>query len=93
MKAKHTPGPWVVGRGDSQKHYIEKHSENGINLIQFISSIPKDWPNAEPNTQLIAAAPELLDALLQLMEVYESKGQLLSFNVDIARQAIKKATS
>jgi len=37
-------------------------------------------------------APELLEVLTTLMQVYEDKGQLLSFDVNIARQAIKKAT-
>ncbi len=36
-------------------------------------------------------APELLEALEKLMEAYNDKGQLLDFNINIARQAIKKA--
>jgi DNA-directed RNA polymerase subunit F len=35
---------------------------------------------------------ELLEALEELMKVYEQNGQLLSFDVNIARNAIKKAT-
>jgi hypothetical protein len=45
------------------------------------------------NAKLIAAAPEMYEALKALMKCYEEKGQLLSFNVDIARQAINKAES
>lgn len=33
----------------------------------------------------------LLEALQEVMKVYNEKGQLLSFNVDIARKAIEKA--
>jgi hypothetical protein len=45
------------------------------------------------DAKLIAAAPEMYEALKALLKCYEEKGQLLSFNVDIARQAINKAES
>lgn len=51
-EAKHTPGPWrVAGKGTIRK---------GDN--EWIASI--HWRNREPNARLIAAAPELLWALI-----------------------------
>jgi hypothetical protein len=44
-----------------------------------------------PDAQLIAAAPDLLEALEDLMNHYETNGQLLSWDVSIARKAISKA--
>lgn len=87
MKTKHTPGPWEI-----------EPFHNGIHIWAKGKKLCSIWsklfhgPEIKANAKLIVAAPKLLEALLMLMDVYESKGQLLSFNVDIARQAIKKAT-
>lgn len=88
MKTKHTPGPWHV-----VKYACYNSIQNGP-MYGDMDLLNSDLCNeAEANAQLSAVAPELLEVLMELMEVYESKGQLLSFNVDIARQAIQKATS
>lgn len=87
---KHTQGEW--------KHTIEKDGMliNDVikNKNQYLATIHVTGPEEEwkANAKLIAAAPDLLDALNQLMHVYETKGQLLAFDVNIARQAIEKAT-
>lgn len=64
---KHTPGPWVAN---------DKHCGNNPWRVEPAT---KDWlndgwtiadllgPDAEANARLIAAAPELLAALVQLM--------------------------
>lgn len=43
------------------------------------------------NANLIAAAPELLDVLQDLWQHYERHGQILTWNVSKAREAIEKA--
>ena len=48
-------------------------------------------PDYEKNASLITAVPAMYNALKKLMDTYEEKGQLLAFDVDIARQALKKA--
>ncbi len=95
---KHTPGPWIIDDFNAKDKYSSVlwysiKDSIGTKLIE-VKGIHYGVNNdeAEANANLTAAAPELLEALLMLMDVYESKGQLLSFNVDIARQAIKKAT-
>ena len=54
----HTPGPWVV-REPEDGELLEVHAERGGELICF----PVWTPNERANISLIAAAPELLDAL------------------------------
>lgn len=88
MNTKHTPAPWTVN--PKAKTNI-RHG----NLTIANCSSTHDGSRAEEeiaNAKLIAAAPELLEALEELMKVYERNGQLLSFDVNIARKAIKKST-
>jgi len=86
---KHTPGPWVVDgdviRGDQQR--------NGS--ISVASMLDVSYPygrrageSKHANARLIAAAPELLEALQALLaeSVYESMATAT------ARAAIAKAT-
>lgn len=56
----HTPGPWVLMPGDSP--------ETSIVLGQgfTIATVWGGWRDYEPNGRLIAAAPDLLEALLAL---------------------------
>jgi hypothetical protein len=48
-------------------------------------------PMCEANAHLIAAAPELLEALENLLKVYEGEGGTQHHAGDIARAAIAKA--
>lgn len=94
MSTKHTPAPWEYQGGDNAS--VE------VNIGETTANIDRQDKNTgqyvisreemEANAKLIAAAPELLEALEELMKVYERNGQLLSFDVNIARNAIKKAT-
>ena len=61
---KHTPGPWTVAgpSGDLEIWSREAHKS-----IAFLASYP-DPANEAANARLIAAAPELLEALEGLME-------------------------
>ena len=47
--------------------------------------------HGENEANLMAAAPVMYEALKKLMEVYDNKGQLLDYNVEIAREALKYA--
>lgn len=64
---KHTPAPWEAGRPDMativegfESKYI--YSGNNVVAISYGMSIPK-WDEVMANARLIAAAPELLEAL------------------------------
>ncbi len=61
--AKHTPGPWYAIGPDVYKDLFGK---------QYPVAACDDWSDdTEHNARLIAAAPELLDALRDAMQAVE----------------------
>ena len=86
---KHTPGPWALDQS-SQISCVSAFDVNG----EFIGIAYMTLPNHEANARLIAAAPDLLDALKRL----ESATRILPPDMDEpdsplaqARAAIAKA--
>ena len=67
-KPKHTPGPWNIHRNFECKkggrRWIE--AKNGSEIIAHVYHIGKPGIIADANARLIAAAPELLEALKML---------------------------
>ena len=67
---KHTPGPWAVD-SDGAGWYIEATPERGHSLAFIASPEFQEEPDtsaseAEANASLIAAAPDLLEALNEM---------------------------
>lgn len=67
MSAAHTPGPWTVVDG----HYPSFREINGpsfkISIVMSATDLDfSDYIKREADAQLIAAAPELLEALQQV---------------------------
>ena len=60
MEAKHTPGPWTVT--DDGLFVIAGNDRTGAPISIACSPSPHDWRKVDAN--LIAAAPELLGALV-----------------------------
>lgn len=58
-QTKHTPGPWGIIEGKTLLH-VETRHDNPTGAGVAICSVPK---SAEANARLIAAAPEMLNAL------------------------------
>lgn len=104
MSTKHTPGPWFQGTGDHQycvydkKVWINPDGSRGgetPNLVVVVSP-----EGALADARLIAAAPELLEALEGMIEVYGGacdseclpKHSTELELIDLARTAIAKAT-
>ena len=92
---KHTPGPWVTN--DRYKTSVNAGKKHIAMVNQFkIGDVESDvWGEEhEANAQLIAAAPELLEALEELLSEFDT--QMRSFEdqpcQDKARSAIIKAT-
>jgi hypothetical protein len=98
---KHTPGPWFAEANDS---YWEVNPMNGgddgipFSVANVCCSSPgyRDGGLQEANARLIAAAPELLEALRELLEDTQHAnhdcGDLSYCPVSKARAAIAKAT-
>ena len=87
MSAQHTPGPWRVGPVDDTRIVSVKHDEE-IAIASGDYDSPEGWPIMEANARLIAAAPDLLDALQKLCATLNDNG----YATDHAAAAIAKAT-
>jgi hypothetical protein len=101
MTTKHTPGPWHIAfggmDGDDFAVIGSKHSERAVCNLE-----PRDYTQA--NARLIAAAPELLQALDEIVAEWDAgnigrittipgtPGWEESVGVKWARAAIAKAT-
>lgn len=87
LKTQHTKGPWIVWKG---KDYITVETKDGQTIIP-----PIKYPDEEQraNSRLIAAAPELLEALKELTEeAFKNMAGGAGHLVDNAYAAIAKAT-
>jgi hypothetical protein len=95
---KHTPGPWTLLLDDRYRPGVEA-SDSAISIVIFgvknkdddyAGIRGKDDQEATANAHLIAAAPELLEALKTLATQAESHGAE-GIYWDKARAAIAKA--
>lgn len=59
MSAKHTPGPWIAKAGIGRWNVTTSAAPRSFNIC----SINTDREEQEANARLIAAAPDLLEAL------------------------------
>ena len=69
MNTKYTPAPWIT---DTENDFIfsKGQSETHPNIIcRLFDRNEENYPNSEANAKLIAAAPELLEALEELVLV------------------------
>jgi hypothetical protein len=99
----HTPGPWTDESGDGSKWGVFDADGRAVALAQQIVSLRVDVYQAErtANARLIAAAPDLLKHLRELVEIVDaaiSAGDWKvdgccdpSLSLDWARAAIAKA--
>ena len=88
--AAHTPGPWMITGGDSTTAYIDDAfgDEGGRNY--YLAEVSHGDPGElKANACLIAAAPDLLAALLAAVKagIIDIDGE-----PDVARAAIARAT-
>ncbi len=64
MKAKHTPGPWFTLREGFSAIYVEARIEGGmLQEVAVCGPTEAGTSQQEANAALIAAAPDLLEAL------------------------------
>jgi hypothetical protein len=65
MKNQHTPGPWALLDREENSRTLT-HITNGAHIVCTLGTTRTDGsPNHSANAHLIAAAPDLLDALEQ----------------------------
>lgn len=73
-RGNHTPGPWLATdeHSGSEPWRVDSGSESYVNDGWIVASL---WgPDAEHNARLIAAAPDLLEALEYAVNVYGKPG-------------------
>ena len=87
MGAKHTPGPWVVAETRLGYDTIVR-TQQGRGPVASILIAGYLRPVAMANARLVAAAPELLDALKTILVISDRKHDAW----DRAYAAIAKAT-
>ncbi|MBW4789160.1 hypothetical protein JQS35_11170 [Alcaligenes faecalis subsp. faecalis] len=94
MEHKHTPGPWRVGRHfTDDEGYREIAIEATVRGVECVpASVALQFVNCggmqEANARLIAAAPELLEALTWAADNPDDS----AYWIKQARAAIAKAT-
>ncbi|MGG4677947.1 hypothetical protein [Providencia huashanensis] len=96
MEFKGTPAPWLTDRNNCHSGHIA--TVHGCENNDWVEIWSTDWPESESvqeaNAHLIAAAPELLEALIELTEsakeAIDGLGDL-SDAIDTAKTAIAKA--
>ena len=99
--ATHTPGPWKVDTGndgDGIRVYQQRCRPELHGAQPLIAALDpgRDWiavPVTElaHNARLIAAAPDLLSALMRLVYTYQPRDDYEKQSLVIARAAIRKA--
>jgi hypothetical protein len=88
---KHTPGPWqiAIGRYILAKVGPPRHERCTLEIA--VMSKDDDWEEEQQaNARLITSAPDLLDALKELVAKAEQTGCVGAY-WDTARAAILKA--
>ncbi len=102
MNAKHTPGPWNIGSSDlpvsrmsihCKGHKDSCHSTVALMVSRGVIGISHDEEFA--NARLIAAAPDLLEALKDCVAVMDRELaglKVIQPELSAARAAIAKAT-
>ena len=103
MSAQHTPGPWVIHKHGLGSPYlgnvVREWQQDGITYMRTITiQLKYDTPEVnEANAQLIAAAPELLRTLTNLINATNVNADELDpltvfVAIEQAKGAIAKAT-
>ena len=101
MKTKHTPGPWTASQIYNFDGTLVSYIDAGdLNLMQTRTSDNETTKEeAQANANVAAASPELLEALLDVLENYKDGLHGVDYlinNEKIIKNAlsiIQKATS
>ena len=90
--SKHTPGPWEIKpHFDPAYRHISGPKHKALAQVVWCVDEEERSPDCEANAHLIAAAPELLEALEMMLEMSEMGGFGKAAAEDVARAAIAKA--
>lgn len=94
MKTKYTPGPWKADSKHNGNGYYDVKDKRGNPVANVWENYRCDngdikFVNAKANAKLISAAPEMLFALEQCLELFEA--DLPPTLKNLVTNALKKA--
>lgn len=69
--SKHTPGPWVITSDPNHELYTFISQKDVDKVIARITTADSPSGSNRANAQLIAAAPDMLEALKQMVQEME----------------------
>lgn len=89
---KFTPGKWEAVRDEKNERWqIQESDVNGLVLVEHTF----DGEEAEANANLIAAAPDMYEALKRFMAVYSISGKVIpgmDETIELMKAALSKAS-
>lgn len=94
MAGQHTPGPWRMTLDDFGDYTIQpQHEELAIAAVVngSFKNLVGEGEEQKANACLIAAAPDLLEALHQCLGSLKALGADIGYAATTARTAIDKA--
>lgn len=73
MKNTHTPGPWIpVLCRDGESWRVVRDQNEGIGERRIAENIQQGRDNGEADARLIAAAPQMVEALREILKMSAS---------------------
>lgn len=85
--SKHTLGPWRTVLGYDNAYTIVTGKDYSLECVALI----KSTPSCQANARLIAAAPDMLEALKRCVELMDNGGTWTIDDQNTARTVIAKA--
>jgi hypothetical protein len=97
--SKHTKGPWQILPEEADKDYIRirgtvcggRYKVANVPTPTYAGVHPRELAETCANAALIAAAPELLAALENIINAYDAPNKSLAAPIADARKARSKA--
>lgn len=89
MTESHTPGPWVIGPECTTIYHPER-----IGMLNTTRKIFDVETGLEPRLRdayLIAASPDMLEALLYISRLWDNSEPIEESDIEIVKKAIAKA--
>lgn len=89
---KHTPGPWILrSAGELLNEIPHPFDFVEVSKQRYITTEGKSEREANANARLIAAAPDMLSALLDVLDFWDDPNMSMSELKERVRDAIAKA--
>lgn len=94
MSKHHTPGPWAYKLDEDCRNLSVTTAYAPTEIVGGCGCCDSPWVSCEADARLIAAAPDLLEALEEIVKEYcenPDNGRTLRWAIDGAKEAIAKA--